>query len=195
MLAPARFVPELRVSTGRGHGSKTKSPKVEPQEVQSRCEQDRRERDAPAQAWDVETRQEWSWRQGQEPQAGDRNRALRSAEKGREGSAQTHLSEALVAPAFVAQALVELAGRRSVRDRESARCSARPRTPSAITRPSALRAIDRHRARDLRSRRSKGVGSVGLGKGERRTDSGRGRRYAEVRAGVPRDAGHRVWRR
>src|SRR6186997_2551418 len=48
--------------------------------------QDRRERDAPSQARYAAQRPERTRRQGEEPQAGDRDRALGSPQEGREGS-------------------------------------------------------------------------------------------------------------
>src|SRR5690242_10932105 len=108
MLAPARSVPERRASTGRAHGSKTKSPQeIERPEIQSGCEQERRKRDASPQTRDAEARQKRSWWQGKEPQASDRDRAFRSAQERREGAAQAHLAEAFIAQALLAQAFVD----------------------------------------------------------------------------------------
>src|ERR1700741_2291731 len=69
------------------------SEKAWPQEserkkVKSQWEQVRGERHAPSQARHVAQRQGWKGRQGEEPQAGDRNRLVRSARQGEKGAAQ-----------------------------------------------------------------------------------------------------------
>lgn len=88
--------------TGGCHGSKAKSPQIEREKIRTPCEQERRERDAAAQTRNAQARQERPRGQSHEPQAGDRDRPLRSAEKGREGSVETNLAQAVVAQEFVA---------------------------------------------------------------------------------------------
>src|SRR5438067_759886 len=83
-------------STGRSHGSEEGSPKIWWSQVREGREQERRECDAASEARHVEARQERSWRQGEEPQASDRHRALGGAKKGREGAPQAHVAQTLV---------------------------------------------------------------------------------------------------
>src|SRR5690348_17662635 len=92
--------------------SKEESPQIRGAKVRSRCEQERRECDAPAQAWYAQERKERPWRQSKEPEASDRDRSLRSAEERREGTEETQL----VAEAFLRPCLTSgrTAARRSV---------------------------------------------------------------------------------
>ena len=53
----------------------------------------RQGRDAPTQAGDAPKREGWSWRQGEEPQAGDRDRPFGGAEEGGEGAAEEEFEE------------------------------------------------------------------------------------------------------
>jgi hypothetical protein len=62
--------------------------KLEQEKVWKGREQTRRERDAPTKTRNVEERPRWKGRQGEEPQAGHRHRALGSAQEGREGPAK-----------------------------------------------------------------------------------------------------------
>src|SRR5207248_870794 len=66
-------------STGRSHGSEEAWPQVWWAEVREGREQARRECDATTQAWYAQARQEWTWRQGEESQAGDRDWAIGGA--------------------------------------------------------------------------------------------------------------------
>ena len=106
MLAAARPVLSSGFRTGRRHGSKAKSPEIEWQEVQRWCEQKRRKCDAPTQTRDAETREERSWREGEEPQAGDRHRTFGGPEKGREGAEQADIAEAILTQGLLTQALI-----------------------------------------------------------------------------------------
>src|SRR6476661_5260756 len=76
-------------STGRAHGSEEGSPQVGRSEVRTWREQERRERNAPTEAWHAQERQERTWRESEEPQASNRDRPLRSTEKGSESSEKT----------------------------------------------------------------------------------------------------------
>src|ERR671930_2490726 len=86
----------------RNHGCTKGWEKLGTSEVWTWCEQERRERDAPTEARHAEARQVGTWRQGEEPQAGDRHRSLRGAEEGREGATQAELQpQALIAESVV----------------------------------------------------------------------------------------------
>src|SRR6185312_16685348 len=61
-------------------------------EVQQEGKLDRRQRDAPAQARDA---QDTRRAEGDEPQAGDRDRNQRSAGEGREDAAQAHVEDVI----------------------------------------------------------------------------------------------------
>jgi hypothetical protein len=60
-------------------------PQVRAPEVQQRGEQKSRERDGPAQTWQLATWEIRSWRQGEEPEAGGRDRVVGSAQEGGKG--------------------------------------------------------------------------------------------------------------
>ena len=85
----------LKAPTGRRHGGQEEEhlTQVEQASVWQGSEQERRERDAPAQERDIAARKERSRRQGEEPQAGGRDRALGGAEEGGEGATQEELAE------------------------------------------------------------------------------------------------------
>jgi hypothetical protein len=89
------------LNIGDRHGDQEAWAKVEWTQVQSRREQERQECDASSEARNPSSREEGAWRQGEEPEAGDRDRALGGAQEGREGAEAPQLvtQTQLVAPA------------------------------------------------------------------------------------------------
>src|SRR5215467_3141233 len=73
-----------REQRGEINGQKT----IETQEVQPRSQQDRGERHAPAEARHATSREARQGRQGQEPEAGHRDRVVRGAAEGKEGATE-----------------------------------------------------------------------------------------------------------
>src|SRR4051812_19268506 len=103
MLArrPARSC--KRAFTGRAHGGKERWAEIRRPQIQPRCKQECQECHASAQERNTQAWQERSWRYGEEPQAGDRDRTIRGTKKGRQGAAEAQL----VPQAELAQALIE----------------------------------------------------------------------------------------
>ena len=80
----------------RDGGQKEVRRKIRKSEVWTRSEQDRRECNASPQEGHAQERPWRQGRNGEEPEAGDRDRSLGGAEEGREGPAQEQLPEELI---------------------------------------------------------------------------------------------------
>src|SRR5687768_3970663 len=89
---------QMRLSTSNSaketHGTENRQEEIEWEEVQPRRKQGRRKRDAQTQTGHASQRSGRQGRQGEEPQAGDRDRAVRSASERKEGSPQEGRTEA-----------------------------------------------------------------------------------------------------
>src|SRR5579862_8166889 len=72
------------------HGTKEieLAEEIERTQIRQESAEDRGKRDAAAQARHLEIRQRRKRRQGEEPQAGDRDRSFGGAQEGREGPSQ-----------------------------------------------------------------------------------------------------------
>ena len=98
-LAPA---PCIDVVERNGHArrrdgdQKEVRGQVRKSDVRPRSEQERRDGDASPQEGHAQARAWRQGREGEEPQAGDRDRPLRGAEEGREGSAQELIPKELI---------------------------------------------------------------------------------------------------
>ena len=99
VLAPAACVDGVEHTSHarrRDGGQKEVRAKIRKSEVWTRSEQDRRECNASPQEGHAEERPWRQGRNGEEPEAGDRDRSLRGAEERREGPAQEQFPRELI---------------------------------------------------------------------------------------------------
>src|SRR5688500_8227977 len=147
VLAPAACVDGIEHPSHarrRDGGQKEVREEIRKSEVRARSEQDRRERNASPQEGDAEERAWRQGRQGEEPQAGDRDRSLRGTKQGREGSAKALVAKDQLAKELVTQ---ELQKGRIAEELEEAFVVTRPRRyPDGAGAYSTLRRR-RHRVR------------------------------------------------
>ena len=110
VLAPAAGVDVVEHTSharGRDGDQKEVRAQIRKSEVRPRSEQERRECDASPQEGHAEER---TWRQGwdgEEPEAGDRDRPFGSAEEGREGSEKELVAEEQLAEELIPQELAK----------------------------------------------------------------------------------------
>src|SRR5688572_2809365 len=124
-LAPAACVDGVEHTSHarrRDGGQKEVRAQIRKSQVWARGEQDRRECNASPQEGHAQERAWWQGRDGEEPEAGDRDRPVRSAAEGRQGSAQELLAKELVPQELISQELIpqELAEGRIEEERTQA---------------------------------------------------------------------------
>ena len=109
VLAPAACVDAVEHTSHarrRDGDQKEVRAQIRKSGVRPRSEQERRKCDASPQEGHAQERPWGQGWDGEEPEAGDRDRSLRGAEEGRQGSAEERIEKELLAPEFIPQELL-----------------------------------------------------------------------------------------
>ena len=110
VLAPAACVDVVELTSHarrRDGDQKEVRAQIRKSEVRPRSEQERRECDASPQEGHAQERSWWQGWNGEEPEAGDRDRPVRGAKEGREGSSEECIAKELLEEEQLAQELAE----------------------------------------------------------------------------------------